>query len=380
MKKRVLIVFSIAVLIFAVSTISFAQNPIKLVVNGTEMKPEVPPQIINGRTMVPIRFIAELFGTEVNWDQKTQTVSIHMKSERSNGFKSVILQGQVEELEKALAPQIPQEAVQTWAKGVKMGNNSLQKAMLSQEYIKEGIGDYIPWPKAQPPNIWVRDFQITKENKADDGSLEYEVQFNMADSTGSVGSYTSKVFVRQYNQNWYISNIFSDSVAGYLKQKIESYQADRYSKLGIKQLDVSLLSLSIRNKHVFAYYKTHVSHKFEFKNASDWPEQKGRIRYLEVNGKNLSHQQSQKIQGKIDLASTELQKNIETNTRTVDEYFFIRVDLDDMNRVIDQRLLLHTQNPSLKPMDWSHYVQVSGLTLEEELESRGYDEMFRLAE
>ncbi len=37
---------------------------------------DVPPQAINGRTMVPARFIAETFGYSVTWDQKTKTVYI----------------------------------------------------------------------------------------------------------------------------------------------------------------------------------------------------------------------------------------------------------------------------------------------------------------
>ncbi|MBE3586356.1 MAG: copper amine oxidase N-terminal domain-containing protein [Thermoanaerobacter sp.] len=39
------------------TTIAFADNPIKLFVNGQEIKPDVPPQLINGRTMVPIKWV-----------------------------------------------------------------------------------------------------------------------------------------------------------------------------------------------------------------------------------------------------------------------------------------------------------------------------------
>ena len=37
---------------------------------------DVAPKIINGRTMLPIRFIAERFKFEVNWDGKTETITI----------------------------------------------------------------------------------------------------------------------------------------------------------------------------------------------------------------------------------------------------------------------------------------------------------------
>lgn len=45
--------------------------------NTTETKEiDVPAQIMNGRTMVPVRVIAENFGLDVDWDQDTRTVSI----------------------------------------------------------------------------------------------------------------------------------------------------------------------------------------------------------------------------------------------------------------------------------------------------------------
>lgn len=37
---------------------------------------DMPPRIINGRTLVPVRAIAEAFGCEVGWEQATRTVTI----------------------------------------------------------------------------------------------------------------------------------------------------------------------------------------------------------------------------------------------------------------------------------------------------------------
>lgn len=44
--------------------------------NGGEHTLDTAPQIINSRTMLPIRFIAESFGFVVAWDGETQTVTI----------------------------------------------------------------------------------------------------------------------------------------------------------------------------------------------------------------------------------------------------------------------------------------------------------------
>ena len=40
---------------------------------------EVAPKIVNGRTFVPIRFISEAFGAEVSWDGATKTITITYK-------------------------------------------------------------------------------------------------------------------------------------------------------------------------------------------------------------------------------------------------------------------------------------------------------------
>lgn len=46
------------------------------VVNGKEVQLDVAPYILNGRTLVPIRFISEVFGADVVWNPQTKTVLI----------------------------------------------------------------------------------------------------------------------------------------------------------------------------------------------------------------------------------------------------------------------------------------------------------------
>lgn len=53
-----------------------ASSNIRLIVNGQEITPDVPPQIIDGRVMVPARFVAEPLGATVKWDELNNTVSI----------------------------------------------------------------------------------------------------------------------------------------------------------------------------------------------------------------------------------------------------------------------------------------------------------------
>ncbi len=54
----------------------WAASPIKLLVNGTAVDTDVSPQVNNGRVLVPIRWVAQALGANVDWDEKTRSVKI----------------------------------------------------------------------------------------------------------------------------------------------------------------------------------------------------------------------------------------------------------------------------------------------------------------
>ena len=53
-----------------------SQDVIRIFIDGQEVVPDVPPQIIDGRVMVPARFIAEPLGATVEWDDESRAVVI----------------------------------------------------------------------------------------------------------------------------------------------------------------------------------------------------------------------------------------------------------------------------------------------------------------
>ena len=66
-----------------------AENKVRLTIgsnvaqiNGNEVTLDVPPEIIDSRTMVPVRFVSEALDKEVLWDDGTKTVII--KGEKKN--------------------------------------------------------------------------------------------------------------------------------------------------------------------------------------------------------------------------------------------------------------------------------------------------------
>lgn len=49
----------------------------KAFVNGDQVKLDVPPTTIDGRTMVPLRFISDNLGLQLVWDQKNQIIALY---------------------------------------------------------------------------------------------------------------------------------------------------------------------------------------------------------------------------------------------------------------------------------------------------------------
>jgi len=57
-----------------------AEDNIKVILNGEQITFDVPPQIVNDRTMVPMRTIFEKLGASVQWLEETQTIYAHFSS------------------------------------------------------------------------------------------------------------------------------------------------------------------------------------------------------------------------------------------------------------------------------------------------------------
>ncbi len=72
--KLVASLLAVSLLAFPVVQVSADEN-ISLTVNGKSIETQVPPTIIDGRTMVPVRDIFEACGAKVNWDANTKTIT-----------------------------------------------------------------------------------------------------------------------------------------------------------------------------------------------------------------------------------------------------------------------------------------------------------------
>lgn len=74
-KKILCGIISATLLLTITAMPTMAKNDVSVVLDGEKLSFDVPPQIINDRTMVPLRAIFEALGASVKWNQSTQTVT-----------------------------------------------------------------------------------------------------------------------------------------------------------------------------------------------------------------------------------------------------------------------------------------------------------------
>ncbi len=75
-RKLGFIAASLILAILMVGGLVYASHHITIMIDGKEIESDVAPQLVQDRTMVPIRVITEHFGADVGWIQETMTVEI----------------------------------------------------------------------------------------------------------------------------------------------------------------------------------------------------------------------------------------------------------------------------------------------------------------
>ena len=141
MRKKWLVVTGAVVLTLALAAGAFAANPIKLIVNGQEIKPDVPPQIINGRTMVPIRWVAEALGADVQWEQSSEGGIVKITAEVLQRLRAI-----EPEQPKTIANDFNREQVKQF----------LEQNQLHSIRDIRSLGRKVPFEIASEDDTWVR--------------------------------------------------------------------------------------------------------------------------------------------------------------------------------------------------------------------------------
>ncbi len=147
-----------------------AENIVKVEMNGELMTfPDQQPMINqDGRTIVPVRFVATGLGAYVSWDSKTQTVTIQKDRDiikLTIGQKQAIKNGQVLSFDTSASIV-----------------NS--RTMVPLRFVSEGLGAYVAWDGATKTVIVKTKTQDTGSQTGSTGQLDpIFTQANIGDMT-----------------------------------------------------------------------------------------------------------------------------------------------------------------------------------------------------
>ena len=90
-----------------------AEKDVTVILNGEQLEFDVPPQLINARTMVPMRKIYESLGAQVNWIEEGnlivatyQTNIIIMETGKTEFSVTDVISGETKNITLDVPPQI----------------------------------------------------------------------------------------------------------------------------------------------------------------------------------------------------------------------------------------------------------------------------------
>lgn len=123
---------------------SSPSDDIRLIIEGKQVEADVPPMISNGRTMVPLRVVAEKMGAEVQWDQESQTATI-VQAQKS--VKLQLNNKRASINNKSVQLDTPPQIVN-------------QRMLLPLRFVGEALGSTIGWEQTSRTVVANRPVQV----------------------------------------------------------------------------------------------------------------------------------------------------------------------------------------------------------------------------
>jgi len=142
----------VALLVASVPAVGAADQPIRLYVDGQELTTDVPPMIIDGRTMVPVRVVADHLGFSVEWWEATRTV--YLRGRRTVQLRLGSPDAYVDG--RAVKLDVPAQAVQG-------------RTLVPLRFIAEALGYDVAWDgqaravRLTAPRVLIENLNIRRD-------------------------------------------------------------------------------------------------------------------------------------------------------------------------------------------------------------------------
>jgi len=124
---------------FLTSAVAFADLPIKLIVNGKEIQSDVPPQIIDGRVLVPARPLAEALGANVSWDSARNSVIVTTNNYSTNTSDKVNSDSQINKVDNELFLAVSNGDLDKVKSLLKSGSNPNSKDAFGEHILESAL-------------------------------------------------------------------------------------------------------------------------------------------------------------------------------------------------------------------------------------------------
>ena len=171
--KKGLLILLISFLIFGITSNVFAENTIKVKIDGKMQSYDQPPVLINNSTMVPMRGIFETLGAKVLWDEATKTVTA---TKKDIVVKLVLNQD---------IAFINGKSVKLAAKAQIMNN----RTMVPLRFVSEALNANIEWDQATyTVTIKTIDVEAFPQDEQDLLLTELELELNQPENLAIITS------------------------------------------------------------------------------------------------------------------------------------------------------------------------------------------------
>ena len=202
MKQMKKIISMVLILIMSLSLFTMtvsANEEIKVFVNGQQLQFDVPPQMVNHRTMVPLRVIFEALGAKVEWYENPQAILVI----KSDGQRVVLWPGYD-------WMQFADRTVHLGAALIEVNGRTLVPVRAISEAFGADVGwneatqtVTVNWKKSKYLSAFenVRDMLINKGTKLSDGSYMCSYEFDEASEIISWSSARNELAFATFYKN-----------------------------------------------------------------------------------------------------------------------------------------------------------------------------------